>query len=1724
MADEIDRLEIAVEAEANNANRALGTMEKKLNRIADSLEKVMIMAQGGFSFKGVDVGKLFSGDAMKSSARKAGKDLSDNLIKGFNLDKADADIQKQVKTLTGKISKGLAGASGHPYSGMDKDIEKLGSLVAKNGSVAKSTMDDYQKLYETIKSLGRIKISPETAKSLGDSYKERSGLLKQKMNTSSGTELDSIYQELKGQFPSILKEANNVEEEFYQINDALKKFYDLSNSFEKPAWLEDAAYESVVDGVESMSKSILEAKDKATELSESMHGIADTGKSFSELFGAGMDTSGLEKATSLFREMSKGSSSGKRENRSDLKYQNQSLDDLYEKHSQAGNNLDVSGMTFPELQKGLKNAESEAQRLNDRLEKKMAVEGVESLGKSFESLVYDIQKATNQAEIFRTAIENLSEKKVPEFTIERDGETYSSTAESSPSFKEDVADVSAESEQAKTAVENLNDSISEVGSDTSNIDKANSKFNSLCSKANEIFRTLTKDGLKGIPSNFAQGILNATKLPSTRSAEEQIKFDTDTSEIDSVIERINEEIERVKFNIKDAFASGDSAKIDGVQESILDLKQLEKELKTYEQIKGSVYSNNDMPTIKSAFSGMKEIVGNSMPAPVKIIGSGVSASFKVLKTAASVAFKAISFGAKGAVNVIKRIPSVVSKIGSAFKKVGSAAKGVFNTASKLAHPFKTLKGLMGGKQNNSGMNMGRMIGSSIAFSAVSGAISKIKSAVKEGSDNLVQYSSSYNNSISGMVTSLLYLKNAFAVAFAPIVNVVAPYISKFIDMIAGALNAVGQFTAALTGKGHTVQAKKSWYDYGKSLEDTGKKANDTKKKLKDLKTNTLGIDQLNVLQPNTDDSSGNDSSGSSGKYTGPSPSEMFETVSVSDSANKWADMFKKAWEDADFTEIGTIVGTKLKNALDNIPWDGIQETAQKIGKSVGTFITGFVEVPNLGWKIGSTVGEGINTGIDLANSFLDNTKWESVGVFIGDGLNGVVNTIDWQGLGHMFAEKSNAIFATIGEAARTFQWGDFGKNLADSINQWITDFNWAENGARLGDLAIGLLDTFAQFLENVNWQELGDKCAEFVGNVDWNGVITKIAERLGAAAGASVGFIWGVLRDELVKVVDYWKDAAFEDGQFTFQGVLDGIIDGVKNIGSWIKENIFDPFIDGFKSAFGIHSPSTVMAEQGGYIMSGLLNGVTKKLQEILDFFGGLKDSIVEKFTDIKDKLGEKFNSARKTIEDKFSDIGKWFSERKDDIQDSLKDVGSWIGDKFSSGRKKVNSAFQDIGTWFGKRKSNIQDNMKSISTWFSDTFKKAYKGITSVFDKIGTYFEKVAGWIESPVKGALNGVRKAVNWIYEKLGGKKDLIPKFATGTSGVSKDTFGVVNDQSGSTYREMVQFPNGKTIIPTGRNVVLPMPKGTKVLPANKTAALMQQSMPHFKNGIGDFFGGAWSKIKDFTGNVLDYVENPKKLVQMGIDNFTDLTGAIEPGLSLAKGAVSTVFDKAVSKVKSFLSELGSSSVNYTPSAGVEQWRSIAKKALEMTGQFSEANLNRLLMQMKSESGGNPRAINNWDINAKKGIPSKGLMQVIDPTFKSYALAPYNKDIYDPMSNILAAIRYTLARYGSLERGWKGHGYANGGFPKVGEMFYANESGPELVGKIGNRTAVVNQPQIIESVSSGVERANNETNNLLRTVIEYQKLLLQKETSVNIDGKRADKQISKARRNTGFSFSPT
>jgi SLT domain-containing protein len=70
---------------------------------------------------------------------------------------------------------------------------------------------------------------------------------------------------------------------------------------------------------------------------------------------------------------------------------------------------------------------------------------------------------------------------------------------------------------------------------------------------------------------------------------------------------------------------------------------------------------------------------------------------------------------------------------------------------------------------------------------------------------------------------------------------------------------------------------------------------------------------------------------------------------------------------------------------------------------------------------------------------------------------------------------------------------------------------------------------------------------------------------------------------------------------------------------------------------------------------------------------------------------------------------------------------------------------------------------------------------------------------------------------------------------------------------------------------------------------------------------------------------------------------------------------------------------------------------------------------------ESSGNPWAINLWDSNAAAGTPSKGLLQVIDPTFNAYHVANTSWDPYDPVANITAACNYAAQRYGSIDNVW-------------------------------------------------------------------------------------------------------
>jgi hypothetical protein len=118
------------------------------------------------------------------------------------------------------------------------------------------------------------------------------------------------------------------------------------------------------------------------------------------------------------------------------------------------------------------------------------------------------------------------------------------------------------------------------------------------------------------------------------------------------------------------------------------------------------------------------------------------------------------------------------------------------------------------------------------------------------------------------------------------------------------------------------------------------------------------------------------------------------------------------------------------------------------------------------------------------------------------------------------------------------------------------------------------------------------------------------------------------------------------------------------------------------------------------------------------------------------------------------------------------------------------------------------------------------------------------------------------------------------------------------------------------------------------------------------------------------------------------------------------------------------------SYNPSAGVEQWRPTVEEGLRRNKLPTTPDyVNKVLHQMQTESGGNPKAINNSDENAIAGHPSQGLLQTIPSTFQQHHLPGDSPDITDPQANVDAAIGYAKERYGPTLMDSSGQGMGSG-----------------------------------------------------------------------------------------------
>lgn len=806
-----------------------------------------------------------------------------------------------------------------------------------------------------------------------------------------------------------------------------------------------------------------------------------------------------------------------------------------------------------------------------------------------------------------------------------------------------------------------------------------------------------------------------------------IKIHTDEfTETEKDIERATQTLERLNQKKRELMAgksSGENTEaIKGVNEQI---RIAERRLEAFQGKKNLLqFSGKDMEfahtgklsdgnsfetanaVIKQTVERIKEVKGSVAEATKKIPVLG-----RVLSNAAYI-------GSKGWGGLKK----LISGVGSGLKTLASGAiqkaSGTFAALiQKFTSGIPVLRRFTGATKSASGGLGGglkNILKYAFGIRSLFALVNKLRSALVDGFKNLAQYSGETNNSISMLMSSLTQLKNAFAAAFAPILNVIAPILNTLIQKIISVVNTFGQLTSALTGKTTYIKAKKVQQDYAKSLNSNANSAKNAKKANEELKRTILSFDQINKM----DDNSSSDSNSGIADTGGLSPSDMFETESIPSKIKGIADMIKQAWKNADFTEIGAMVGNKLNAALNSIPWDKIKNTCNKIAKSVATFLNGFLETVD--WKlVGNTLAQGINTAFGMANTFAENFHWDSLGKAIGNGINGALGGLDWNLIqetvrniatgitdtlnsfiqitdwalvGQSFGNGINTILDFFHTAINNFDWTGAGTALADFVNNAVNTIDFVNLGQTISDGIKGVFDFGIAAIEGIDWWTIGEKVRDGLAAIDWNGIADGFFELIGAAFGGLSAFFGGLLSDAVSGAQKYFQKKIEECGGNVVKGIFKGIKDAVVGIAEWIKDYIFTPFMKGFTAAFGIHSPSTVMAEQGGYIIDGLLKGVKDNISKFLNYIKEIPGKVMKAIGNIKNKVLQKGSDIISGLKDGFTEKVSTFTSVLGTLPETIRnaipnlfDVGSSIIQNFANGFSSVHIPMPHIGwDWTG--------------------------------------------------------------------------------------------------------------------------------------------------------------------------------------------------------------------------------------------------------------------------------------------------------------------------------------------------------------------------------------------------------------------------------------------------------
>lgn len=718
------------------------------------------------------------------------------------------------------------------------------------------------------------------------------------------------------------------------------------------------------------------------------------------------------------------------------------------------------------------------------------------------------------------------------------------------------------------------------------------------------------------------------------------------------------------------------------------------------------------------------------------------------------AFVSKLFNAASVSKILKRSLSAIGSIGGkAFDFVKSKAQSVQERLAQAAQSTERFRKRLAG--------------------LVSGAL--VFNVLSSGLRTLTSWMGTALLSSSGLRAALGSLQGAAATAAAPIIQILTPALTALANTAAMVFSYIARLVAFFTGR--TISASAG---AAKAMNGVGSAAGSAAKKVKDANGELAAFDELNVLNKKSDEDNGG-SSGGGGSAGDIVPDYDFTAKSP------FLDSILDAVEAGDWYKVGQLIGEKLRDSLNAIPWPDIQDKAVQWATNLATMLNGIVETPGLWEAIGHTLAQGLNTALLFYDTFMQTFHWASLGAGLAAGLTQAIAEIQWDTLGRALTDGMRAAIMTLYNFTMTFTgWTDLGNGIAACLNAAINNIPWQEAAVGMSKLVIGLLNTLIAAVQGTDWTTFGQNVVGMIGALDWAGlfaalstlsvaVLTAINDILGQVDWAAVGTtLVGCLQ-----AID-WAGLLTQVGTFianSWPVMLAALAASLlPQLGAFILGTVL-PSLVGHLVTLGATLLGQAVTWLTGTLLPAIMSGLSALITAIVGAIGLWPAVLLAVLAVLAAAIIAYLVTHWEEIKQKFSETCEMLTEKMRSAGENLKAIWNafWLTIKLIGMQiwENITTAWSNF--WQGLHRllnsagAALQSAWSSAWTALGNTVKKIWDGI------VGTIKTAINSVI-SLVNGMISAVVGGVNAVIGVLNGFSFDVPEFAQGALGTAKIGFNI------------------------------------------------------------------------------------------------------------------------------------------------------------------------------------------------------------------------------------------------------------------------------------------------------------------------------------------------------------